>query len=210
MKWIDVTLSMGDQMPCWPGDQPFQREIQAEIGKGGPCNLSRISTGLHAGTHVDAPFHFIADGKRVDELDLELLMGPCRVIELPLHKKTIEKQDLEALVPKGTTRLLVKTANGGLLHQKEFYKDFVAFSPAAIEWLLEQGVRLLGIDYLSIAPYGDDGTVHRLFLRSNETVALEGLDLTEVKPGHYYLICLPMKVQGADGAPARVLLGREE
>ncbi len=210
MNWIDITLPMREDYPCWPGDAPFQRRVNAVIGKeGAEFNLSSICTSMHFGTHVDAPYHFRIDGKRVEELDWNLLIGPCRVVEVERVEGNISIEDLKEKVPPDTVRLLVKTANSRRIHDREFHQDYIAFSPESIRWLLGQGVRLLGIDYYSIGPFTSEGSlVHRLFFQNNDTVALEAVDLTAVKPGEYQLICLPLKVSGADGAPARVLLGK--
>lgn len=210
MEWIDITLPLREDYPCWPGDVPFHRRINAVIGESGAeYNISSISTSLHFGTHVDAPYHFRNDGKKVDELDLNLLIGPCRVVEIEREEGSISVKDLKGKVPPGTLRLLVKSSNSRRIHDRCFHFDYIAFSPESISWLLEQGVRLLGLDYFSIGPFNSEGgVVHRLFFQRNDSVAVEGVDLRGVEQGEYYLICLPMKVHGADGAPARVLLGR--
>lgn len=209
MDWIDITLPLREDYPCWPGDVPFRRKVNAVIGeKDAEFNISSICTSLHFGTHVDAPYHYRMDGKKVDELDLDLLIGPCRVVEIEREDGSIGIEDLKGKVPPGTLRLLVKSSNSRRIHDRCFHSDYIAFSPESIRWLLELGVRLLGLDYYSIGPFsGEGGVVHRLFFQKNDSVALEAVDLSKVEPGEYHLVCLPMKVYGADGAPARVLLG---
>lgn len=210
MKWIDITLPMEEGRAPWPGDTPFTRRVTREIGKGSNANVSTIECSSHFGTHLDAPYHFIPSGKKVDELDLNLLIGPCQVVEVPAKGFHVDLEALKKLVMPGVKRLLIKTTNSQIIKYKDFHKDYVGLSAEAGEWLLEQGVRLIGIDYFSIGAYGDTKDVHTVFLGRNDTVALEGIDLSNVKPGIYYLICLPMKIAGADGAPVRAVLGAED
>jgi arylformamidase len=206
--WTDITLPVREEYPAWPGDRPFQRRVDAVIGEGSDCNLSSISCSVHFGTHLDAPYHFIAGGRSVEQLDLGLLIGDCLVVEVAREAGIIEVADLQGLVPAGTLRLLVKTINSLRVNDRVFHTDYLAFSPKAVTWLLEQGVRLLGLDYYSIGPFGDVGeTVHQIFFRDHQTIAVEGIDLGLVSPGEYQLICLPMKLVGADGAPCRLVLG---
>lgn len=210
MPWIDVTLPIDEQHPAWPGDQPFVHHITAVLGERG-CryNLSRMEISTHFGTHIDAPFHFVADGKTVDELDLDLLVGPCVVVEALDAPRHVMPSDLDDQVPDGTKRGPIKTINSErYLHHSRFREDFVALSAESVQFLLGRGVRLIGIDYYSIAPYDNPSLVHTLFLGHGGTVALEAVDLRRVSAGVYDLICLPMKVRGASGAPARVLLRR--
>lgn len=208
MSWIDVTLPIDENHPAWPTDRPFVHEITAVIGEeGSVCNLSAMHISTHFGTHVDAPFHFIADGRTVDRLDLDLLIGPCVVAEAMEAERLVMPGHLESQVPDGVTRVLVKTINSErYLHDSVFHGEFVALSVEAVEWLLSKGVRLIGIDYYSIAPYSDPTPVHRLFLGRGDTAALEAVDLSQVSAGIYDLICLPLRVRDASGSPARVLL----
>lgn len=208
MPWIDVTLPIDEQHPSWPGDPPFVHHITAILGeKGCNYNLSRMDISTHFGTHVDAPFHFVADGKTVDELDADLLVGPCVVVEALSAVRLVMPSDIDGQVPNGTKRVLIKTINSErYLHDGRFHEEFVALSPESVQLLLSRGVRLIGIDYYSIAPYDNPTLVHTLFLGHGCTVALEAVDLSRVSAGEYDMICLPMKVRGASGAPARVLL----
>lgn len=210
MSWIDVTLPIDESHPAWPTDLPFVHEITAVIGeKGSVCNLSAMHISTHFGTHVDAPFHFIPDGTTVDKLDVDLLVGPCVVAEALGADQLVTPAHLESQIPDGTARVLIKTINSErYLHDPVFHKEFVALSAEAVEWLLSKGVRLIGIDYYSIAPYSNPTPVHRLFLGRGDTVALEAVDLSRVGAGTYDLICLPLLVRDASGSPARVLLRR--
>jgi len=208
MSYIDVTLSVDERRPAWPGDPPFVHHITAVIGKhGSECNLSSVEMSTHFGTHVDAPYHFITDGKTVDELDLNLLVGPCVVVEALKAERLVSPADLEGQVPVGTERVLIRTINSErYLHDTQFHEEFVALSKECVQYLVSLGVRLIGIDYYSIAPYDDPVPVHTLFLGLGDTVALEAVDLSGVRAGMYELVCLPLKIKGAGGAPARVLL----
>jgi arylformamidase len=189
-KIIDVTVPLSAELPVWPGDPGFRLEFTRRIADGGRCNLSRMSLGSHAGTHVDAPYHFVADGTTVDELPLEILIGKARVVSIPV-RDAIGREHLEALDLRDDIRLLIKTRNSGSLRQPEFHEDFVY---------------LVGIDYLSIDPHPTtDHPAHHTLLEAG-VVVVEGLDLSQVEPGEYDMTCLPLRVAGADGAPARVVL----
>ena len=176
MKWIDITLPMEEGRPNWPGDIPFAHRVTREIGRDGSnANVSTIESSVHFGTHLDAPYHFIADGKRIEELDLNLLIGPCQVVEVPSVGVHVDLEALKRAVAPGVKRLLIKTSNSQRLKDGEFHKDFVALSPESAQWLIDQGIKLVGIDYYSIGPYGDTKDVHHIFLGPNDTVALEGV-----------------------------------
>lgn len=198
---------MHESYPSWPGDLPFKETITSVIGENGAtCNLSTIAMSSHFGTHVDAPFHFIKDGKTIDEMDLDLLIGECTVISVE-NVRLVEACHVRPLVKPGTKRLLIKTDNSGRDFRGEFRKDYVGISVDCAEYLVSIGVKLLGIDYYSIAPFDSTGeAVHKAFLGGNDTVALEGVDLSQVSPGLYELVCLPLKIEGASGAPARAVL----
>ena len=166
-----------------------------------------MSLSVHFGTHVDAPYHFVRGGKTIDQLEPDLLVGPGLVVDLTRIEGLIEPADLEREVPPGTRRLLAKTRNGAIVCDTVFHEDFVSFSEAAVRWLAERGVRLLGIDYFSVAPYDDPGPAHVAFLGAGGAI-IENLDLRQVEPGEYEVLCLPVKIRGSGGAPARVLIGR--
>jgi arylformamidase len=209
MKWIDVSLTLSEDLPAWPSDDPFRYEETGTIAAGGESNCARMSLSVHFGTHVDAPYHFIPGGATIDQIDPELFLGPSLLVAVPEAATTIEPAHLEGAVPAGTRRLLVKTRNSAFVGDRVFHTDFVAFSEAGIRFLLDRGVRLLGLDYFSIAPYGAARPPHVAFLGAGG-VAIESLDLGPVEPGPYELCCLPLKIRGSGGAPARVVLGRPD
>lgn len=208
MKIFDVTLPISPGMPVWPGDPQVVLERVSSMDAGARDNVSRLGCSVHTGTHVDAPHHFLNDHRTVDTLSLDVLTGPARVIQVPDHVGLITAGILDkAAVPFGISRLLIKTRNSHLWErgEKEFSEGFVGVSVDGAEWLVHAGVKLVGIDYLSIAPYHQSLPTHQILLQPG-IVILEGLDLSAVPPGNYDLYCLPLKLVGSDGAPARVIL----
>jgi arylformamidase len=207
MKIYDVTLPISPAMPVWPGDPPVSLKMVKRIEDGAKDNLSHLASSVHIGTHVDAPLHFIAGGGDISSLSLDVLIGPATVVALP-DADAITAGDLARLnLPRQVKRLLFKTRNGAL-PPTEFSKDFVALTLDAAQWIVERGVRLVGVDYMSVEHFDGDGSVHRALLGAG-VVAVEGLDLRDVPPGDYTLYCLPMKLAGSEGAPARVILVAE-
>ena len=207
----DISLTVTPQLPVWPGDPPVELERVAKMEDGSDANVSRMNMGVHTGTHVDAPYHFIADGYAVEDLPLNVLVGAAEVIQIPENEDHITADVLRrANLQPGVERVLFKTRNNRIWTEQraEFQKDFIAISPDAAEWLVEHGVRLVGIDYLSVAPFDDPVPTHRILL-GGRVVALEGLNLSQVAAGSYTLYCLPMKLGGSDGAPARAILIQE-
>jgi arylformamidase len=211
MKIHDISLTVTPRLPVWPGDPSVVLERMTKMEDGAHNNVSRMAMGAHTGTHVDAPYHFIADGKTIESLALDVLTGPALVVEIPAECKLIDAADLkDAGVVPGMERILLKTGNNrywgtpGL----PFQKDFVAVSPDGAAYLVACGVRLVGIDYFSIAPFGDSVPTHRALLGA-EVVVLEGINLSAVTPGKYQLYCLPVKLGGSDGSPARAILIEE-
>ena len=194
MQIIDVSVPVRPGMITYPGDPEVRLERVSSIGDGDVVNLSRLDLGVHSGTHVDAPLHFVDGGPSVETLPLDVLVGPCVVVD----------GLVPAVVPPGAERVLFKTPNSRLWERAEFSEDFVALDAEAARELVAAGVRLVGIDYLSIG----DEEAHRVLLGVG-VVAVEGLDLREVEPGEYRLVCAPLKLEGAEGAPARVLLLRD-
>lgn len=193
-------------MPVYEGDPPVVVERVASIAAGDGLNLSRIAFGLHTGTHVDAPAHFIDGAPGVDGLPLEALVGPARVVDATGVTGDIDEATLAGLlIPPKTERLLLKTRNSRLWDRDSFSLDFAGLTQGAAEELVRRGIRLVGIDYLSIAPAADPAPTHVALLRAG-VVILEGLDLRRVEAGEYMLACLPLRVVGADGAPARAVL----
>ena len=204
----DVTLTFSAALPLWPGDpEPRVERIRA-IAAGDPCNVTRLEGSVHVGTHVDAPLHFIDHAGNVAGLDLDVLIGPARLVHLP-GADAITAEMLDGLaLPAGTTRLLLRTRNFELWNEPvhDFRPDFVALTPEAARWVVDRGIRLIGIDSLSVERLSEPGHATHQILLQAEVVIVEGLDLGGVAPGRYRLLCLPMKIGGADGAPARVVL----
>jgi len=209
-RFLDVTLPMSPGLPAWPGEPHIQLDLLLDMGKGDVCTVTRMSTVVHAGTHMDAPAHFIPGGTAIDSAPLDLLIGPCWILHVPDDADTILPEHLQDQVPEGVTRLLVRTRNSLLWDRPNhsFIHDFVAFSPEAAQWLVSKGIGLVGIDYLSVEPFAHrQPVVHRILLGAGLFI-IEGLDLRQTLPGAWELFCLPLKIPGGDGAPARVVLGR--
>ena len=208
MKIYDVSLPISPSMPVWPGDPQVVLEQVSSMDAGAHDNISRLACSVHTGTHVDAPHHFLNDHRTVESLALDILIGPAQVVQIPEEVKVVSAEVLEkaALLP-GTERLLLKTSNSRLWERGEniFYKDFVGISADGADWLVRYGIKLVGIDYLSVAPFHQSIPTHRALLGAG-IIIVEGLDLSAINPGRYGLYCLPLKLVGSDGAPARVIL----
>jgi arylformamidase len=208
----DATLPLRAGMPTYPGEEGPRLELIKARARGDAADVCKLTLALHTGTHVDAPAHFIDGGKTIEALPLEVLVGPCQVVSIA-GRPDVGAADLEALFPAGGAvpdRLLLRTRNSDgprpLLLQDAFTTDFAAIGHDAARWLVDRGVRLVGIDYLSIEPFAaKEPLTHRVLLGAG-VVAVEGVDLSRIAPGAYRLFCLPAHLVGADGAPARVLL----
>lgn len=202
----DVTMDLNSDFPTWPGDVPSKIEKTSSLSRGEIYNSSSIHSSLHWGTHIDAPYHLYEDKWTIDQIPLNFLMGEVQVLEIP-HVKKINAQILEKYSIKAQTRIFMKTRNSGFWqNSSSFREDFSALTPDAAKFLVTLGIKLVGIDYFSLDLYGAvDLPVHRILFQNN-IIGVELLDLREIKSGHYDLICLPMKIHGGDGAPARVLL----
>ncbi len=212
MKIYDVSLAIHPALVTWPGDPGISLERVSKIEEGADANVSQIQMGVHTGTHVDAPFHFVAGGNTIESLALDVLVGQAQVVQIPASETVIDADVLErAGVEPGVRRVLFKTGNAEHWQREpeRFKEDFVAISVDGADWLVEHGVRLVGIDYLSVAPFDAGVPTHVALLKAG-VVALEGLDLSEVEPGTYELYCLPLKLKGSDGAPARTILIERE
>ena len=207
MRTYDVTLTISHDMPVWPGDVQPTLEMKSSIAAGGTANTSQITLSVHTGTHVDAPHHFLDNGRTVEGLSLDVLIGRAYVLHLPdvdvITAGLLEHADI---TPR-TRRLLFKTRNSEYWAKgiKEFQPNFVGISADAAQFLVDRNVRLVGVDYLSVAPYKKSVPTHQILLRAG-VVVVEGLDLSQVSQGRYTLHCLPLKMGGSDGAPARVIL----
>ena len=204
-KLIDVTVPLSAEVPVYPGDPAFSLEPSHRIAQGQPYNLARIALGTQTGTHVDAPYHFLADGATVDQLPLEILLGKARVVDLP-GRDRVDRADLEDVDLRDDLRVLFKTRMAGQMLRPEFQADYVYFTEDAATYLVQAGIKLVGFDYLSFEKPGSaEFPAHHALLQAG-VIIVEGLDLSEVEPGEYDLFCLPLRIAGADGAPARVLL----
>ncbi|HLF37430.1 MAG TPA: cyclase family protein [Anaerolineales bacterium] len=207
MRIYDVSVGISPEIPVWPGDAPVRLERTQSMDDGAHANVSRFEAGVHVGTHVDAPLHFIRGGRSVDSIPLKSLIGRAYVVELK-RAEVLNASTLEgAGIPPRTRRLLFKTRNSEFWTKGErrFRRDFVAVDPSGAEWMVRKGVRLVGVDYLSVAPFGDSVPTHRILLEAG-VVVVEGLNLAAVPKGRYTIYCLPLKLIGSDGAPARVIL----
>ena len=208
MKIFDVTVAISEAIPIYMGDPAAEVRGVAAIGAGDSSNVSSLCFGAHTGTHVDAPNHFIDGTLRVDELELNKLIGPCRVVEIDEGVIAIGPDNLPGL--DGVERLLFKTRNSSFWNMPEdgFRTDFTYIEPEAATILADAELKLVGIDYLSVEKFGSkDFATHKTLLQK-EIVILEGLDLREVSAGDYEIFCLPLKYVGGtgDGAPARTVL----
>jgi arylformamidase len=206
---IDISVAISPSLPVWPGDPQITIELSSSIEQGAPANVSRLHIGTHTGTHLDAPWHFIPSGDREDQLPLDALIGPCWVCDLTHLDHQIEAADRDAAsVRDGTRRLLLKTRNSDLwtAHPDTFDQDFIALMPGAARYVVEHGIRLVGIDYPSIEPFdSQNGETHHVLLGAG-VIPVETLDPRGALDGAYTVLCLPLKIAGADGAPCRAVL----
>jgi len=204
-RFYDITMTIDNGMISWPGDGPVMVGRVRSMDDGERLNQSRLDLSAHTGTHIDAPVHFLKEGSGVDSLPLEVLIGLAVVVNISGIKAIGAPELKTAIIPPNTERLLLKTDNGKFLEQSEFNQEFSYITPEGAGYLIDHGIRLVGIDYLSVAEYGSGEAVHRALL-SEGIVIVEGLDLREVPPGPYRMTALPLKIRGCDGAPARVVL----
>lgn len=209
---IDVSLSIASDMLVWPGDPTVEILPRVQISRGDPANVSELRIGTHTGTHVDPPVHFIEGAEGIDHVPLDILVGPVVVADLPDAREPLGAAELDALaLPDGVTRLLLRTGNSTLWREPRpiaFPDAFACLSIEGATWIVERGVKLIGVDFLSIEERGAPGhPVHHELLQ-NGVVIVEGLDLGPAEPGEYTLWCLPLKIQDGDGGPARVILVR--
>jgi len=207
MKLIDVSVSIDSNLATYPGNTPFTLEAIQRRARGDSSNLSTLHVSAHAGTHVDAPRHFFDDGGGVEALPLEMLCGRTRVIELTT-RRSVTAEDLAPFDLLEDVRLLLKTHNSRLWGTPEFHTDFIGVTEGGARFLVDRGVKVLGIDYLSVEQYKTPGAPAHHVLLGGGTIVIEGLNLRDVDPGIYEMFCLPLPVVGSDGAPARVVLRR--
>jgi len=206
-KLLDVSVPLTGGMPAYPGNPDFELQPIKRIAQGGSSNVSRLVLGTHTGTHVDAPKHFIDDGASVESLPLELLLGRARGVEIT-RRGGIGAEDLAAAGLREDLRVLLKTPNSAMWNSNAFHEDYSHVTESGARYLVEQGVKVVGIDYLSIEQFRKPGAPAHRMLLSNGVIIIEGLNLSDAEPGMYEMYCLPLPVTGGDGAPARVVLKR--
>lgn len=207
MSLYDISLGISPDLPVWPGDDPVRLERVRNIAEGANSNVSHLACSVHTGTHVDAPVHFIDGANGVHQLPIQPLIGEAQVVHLP-EAEVIDDSALEAAeLPSNVERVLFKTRNSKfwLSDERTFQEDYVAVDASGADWLARKGVKLVGVDYLSVAPFGESKQPHQILLRAGILI-VEGLDLSRVDPGRYKLYCLPLKLVDSDGAPARAVL----
>ena len=210
MEIIDITAPVSPKSVMWPGQDAPSREFASHTDRGDSSTVSRWELSAHTGTHADARMHFIPGGWTMESLELSRCVGPCRVVDLTRLEGHVSRGDLEAAEVAGTTRLLLKTRNSeqGLLDREGFVEDYAAISLEAAGYLVEIGVEMVGVDYLSVEPFEDkEFNTHHALLGA-DVVIFEGLVLAGVEPGEYFLACLPLKLVGSDGSPVRAILIR--
>jgi arylformamidase len=198
MEIFDISVPIRTGMVTYPGDPDVRLERVDSIAEGAPANVSKLDLGVHSGTHVDAPVHFIEGAAGIEQLPLDVLLGPCVVVAA----EGLSLDDV-AGAPEGAERVLFKTPNSELWSQNEFPEEFAHLDGEAAQLLVDRGVKLVGVDWLSVG----DESAHQILLGA-AVVPIEGLDLRGIEPGDYFLVAAPLKIEGSDGAPARVLLVR--
>ncbi len=204
--WIDISVPVYQGMVHWPGDPEFQSCRVQSLDRGDVCNVTQFSTSAHIGTHMDAPAHFLQDGVGIDQAPLEALIGECRVLQIQDPDAVRVAELKEQRITPGE-RILFKTRNSARRWEnREFHGDFVYIAEEAARFLADRHVRTVGIDYLSVGGFTKDGPeTHRALLSAGIWI-IEGLDLSQVSPGRYEFVCLPLKLRDSDGAPARALV----
>ncbi len=202
----DISVPIRSGGLVYPGNPEIEITLQQAVAKGAGANVSSIRFGSHTGTHADAARHFFDDGQSVDKIPLERLIGPALLLSFPEDLRAIGATDLRNHDLKGRTRILLRTRNSALLSQKQFVKDYTYLAPDGAQYLVDNGVELVGIDYLSIEQFHSGHHMTHRILLGRSVVILEGLDLSAPSPGEYQLVCLPLRIEACDGAPARAVL----
>jgi arylformamidase len=207
MRLIDVSVPLDARLPTYPHNTPFSLEPIKRIARGDSSNVSTLHMSAHTGTHVDAPLHFFDQGAGTESLALELLIGRTRVIEID-SRAGVAAEDLAPIDLSDDIRVLIKTHNSRLWGSPEFHADYVGVTDSGARHLVEHGIKVVGVDYLSVEKFHNPGAPAHHVLLGAGTIVIEGLNLHEVDPGVYEMFCLPLRVVGSDGAPARVVLRR--
>jgi arylformamidase len=202
----DISLPLVSGGLVYPGNPPLQITPQQQVSRGDSANVSRLDFGSHTGTHVDAPKHFFDDGPGVDQIPLDVLMGPAMLLAMPDDVMAVTADDLRRHQLGSHERVLIRTRNSGFIRDKDFHRDYTYLAPDGAEYLVSLGVRLVGVDYLSVEQFhSGHHKTHRTLLGAG-VVIVEGLDLSAPPMGPYELRCLPLRLVGLDGAPARAVL----
>lgn len=205
---IDISVPLDPALPTWPGSVGMKVEKLSCFENGNDVNVSKLTCDVHTGTHIEAPLHFIPGGYSVTQIPLDILIGDAFLTYIPLAR-VITPAELASLeIPRGTEKLLLRTRNSKLWNEGNgnFHTDYVALTREAAQWIVDRGIKLLGVDYLSVEIYGDQTSSTHKTLLSGGVIILEGLNLSNINPGIYELMCLPLKLVGAEGAPARAVL----
>ena len=205
MKLIDVSVPLSPALPTYPGNTPFSLEPIQRIAKGDHANLSTLHMSAHAGTHVDAPVHFFDGAPGTDSLPIEMLFGRTRVVDIT-SRHGIDADDLASIDLSEDIRVLFRTPNSRLWGDPEFHKDYVGVTESGARHLVDRGIKVVGVDYLSVEKFKTPGAPAHHILLGGGTIVIEGLNLRDAEPGVYDMYCLPLRIVGSDGAPARVVL----
>jgi arylformamidase len=203
----DISVELNANTPFYPGDPKFNRLVTSKQKSIGECNISEIKMGSHTATHLDAPFHYISDGKTIDEINLTNFIKRAHVVEIE-NKKEIPANEIKLNNYNEGDAILFKTENSrnDLFSKNEFFKNFVYLSEEATKYCVKINAGLIGVDYLSVDPPGSEKSPGHINLLSNNIVILEGVNLSDVPEGIYTLLCLPLKIKGGDGSPTRAVL----
>ena len=207
MKLIDVSVPLDAQLPTYPHNTPFSLEPIKRIAHGDSSNVSTLHLSAHTGTHVDAPRHFFDAGPGTEALSLDLLIGRARVIEVT-SRGGVAAGDFDGVDLSDDIRVLIKTANSRLWDSAAFHEDYIGVLESGARHLVEHGIKVVGVDYLSVEQFHNPGAPAHHVLLGAGTIVIEGLNLRDVEPGIYEMFCLPLRIVGSDGAPARVVLRR--
>jgi len=207
---IDISVSLSKDTIVWPGDPTPEYDLMFSLKNNDIANVGRLKTGIHHGTHVDAPYHFDDKGRTFDEMPMNHWLGKVLVIDATSAEKCVKDVDVDVSLLREYTRILIKTKNSlDYYKRSEFTEDYIYLDKSLCDLIVESGVKTVGLDYLTIDPYGSkDFPAHHILL-SNGVCIIECINLDKIEPGEYYLLCLPLKLKGTDGAPARVMLLKE-